>query len=201
MRTRRKRYFIGMYLLAVVAGNLRVITAAVDKLATAGAIRKHIARCLAKLGILEKKIYKLMTDYGSNVLKVGDIMRSGFVLPQNFADQNHEDECDVNEASDSELCEDVITAEDEVITVKCAIHTLQLRVHDFSKANSSAKEVVSKVKNVAKKTNKENIKELFKHNNNKPLPRLNCENRSGSTISMHESVACQGFTGPNRLGK
>ena len=66
-------------------------------------------------------------------------MRSGFVLPQNFADQNHEDECDVTEASDSELFEDVITAEDEVITIKCAIHTLQLRVHDFFKANSSAK--------------------------------------------------------------
>ena len=62
------------------------------------------------------------------------------------------------------------------------------------------KEVVSKVTNVAKKTNKENIRELFKHNN-KPLHRLDCENRWGSTISMHESVACQGFTGPNRLGK
>ena len=71
LRTRRKRYFIEMNLLAVVGGNLRVITAAVDKLATAGAIRKHIARCFAKLGILEKKIYKLMKNYGSNVLKVG----------------------------------------------------------------------------------------------------------------------------------
>ena len=35
--------------------------------------------------------------------KVGKLMRSDFVMPENFADQNDEDECDVTEASESEL--------------------------------------------------------------------------------------------------
>ena len=39
-------------------------------------------------------------------------MRSDFALPKNFADQNDKGECYVTEASDSELWEDVITAED-----------------------------------------------------------------------------------------
>ena len=59
-------------------------------------------------------------------------------------------------------------------------------MHDFFKANSSAKEVVSKVRNVTKKTHKRNIRELFKHNN-KALPRLGCETCWGSSFSMLES--------------
>ena len=44
----------------------------------------------------------------------------------------------MTEGSDSKLWEDVITAEDGVITVGWAIYTLQLSVHDFFKANSNA---------------------------------------------------------------
>ena len=108
-------------------------------------------------------------------------MRSDFVLPENFADQNDEDECDITEAFDSELWKILITAEDGVITVRSAVYTLQLSVHDFFKANSSAKEVVSKVKSAAKKTHKQNILQFFKPNN-KPLPRLGCEIRWSSTF-------------------
>ena len=85
-----------------------------DERATAAPIRKNIVSCLAKLGILEKQIYSLTTDNGSNVLKVRELMRSNFALPKNFADRNLEDECDVAEASDSKLWENVITAEDGV---------------------------------------------------------------------------------------
>ena len=98
-------------------------------------------------------------------------MRSNFALAESFSDQNDEDECDLTETSGSELWEDVVTTEDGIITVRCAVHTLQPSVHDFFKTNSSAQDVVSKVKNVAKKTHKQNIRKLFKHNN-KPLFRL-----------------------------
>ena len=66
-------------------------------------------------------------------------------MPKSFGDQNDGDECDVTEVSDSELWEDVITAKVGAITVKCAVYTLQLTVHDFFKANSNPKKVVSKV--------------------------------------------------------
>ena len=81
---------------------------------------------------------------------------------------------DVTEASDSKLWKNAITAENGVITVRYALHTLQLSVH-FFKTNSSAKDIVSKVRNGAKKTHKQNITELFKHNN-KAFPSLGCEN-------------------------
>ena len=118
---RRKRHFVGINLQIVVDGNERVIVVAVNELrkrATAAAIHKDTVSCLTKLGILEKQIYSLTTDSGSKVLKVGELMRSDFALPKNFADRNDEDECDVTEASDSELWEDRITAEDGVITVR-----------------------------------------------------------------------------------
>ena len=53
--------------------------------------------------------------------------------------------------------------------------------------NSSAKEVESKVKNVAKKTHKQIIRKLFKQNN-KSLPRLNFETCCNSTFLMCESM-------------
>ena len=88
-------------------------------------------------------------------------MRSDFALPENFPDQHGKDECDVTQASYSELWEDVITAEDGVITIRCGVHTLQLSVLDFFNANANAKEVGSKVRNVTIKTHKQNIIELF----------------------------------------
>ena len=60
-------------------------------------------------------------------------------------------------------------------------------MHDFFKAKSNAKEVVSKVRNVLKKTHKHNIRELFEHNS-KLLPRLDCETRWGLMFLMLESM-------------
>ena len=50
-------------------------------------------------------------------------MRSDFVLLESFADQNEVDKCDVTEAYDSELWEDVITAEHAVTTVFTELFT------------------------------------------------------------------------------
>ena len=96
--TRRKRHFIGINLQAVVDGNLQVVNAAVSglhKRVKTAAILKNIVGCSTKLDILEKQIYSLTTDYESNVLKVGELMRSDFTLSKNFANQNDKGECDV----------------------------------------------------------------------------------------------------------
>ena len=94
----------------------------------------------------------------------------------------------MTEASDSEFWENVITAEDGVITVRCAVHTLQLSVRAFFKTNFSTKEVVSKMRNAARKTHKQNIRERFKHND-KPFPRLDYETLWDSTFQCYE-VCC-----------
>ena len=116
-------------------------------------------------------------------------MRNDFALIENDGVQDDEDESDRCETSDNEIEVDAIglTAEDGVITVRCAVHTLQLSVHDFFEANFSVKEMVSKFRNVAKKSHKQSIRELFKHNN-KPNPRLDGETRWGSIFVMFESM-------------
>ena len=114
------------------------------------------------------------------------MLRSDFALTENFADQNDENECDVTEASYSGFREVVITAEGRVITVRCGVRTLYVDVHDFFKSNSSAKAVVSKVRNSTEKTHQHNTRKLFKHKN-KPLSRLDCETRWGLTFLMQES--------------
>ena len=85
---------------------MRAITTVVNKLherETAAAIRKNIASCLAKIGVLEKQIYRSKTNSGSSVLVVGELMRSDLALLENFADQNEEDECEVSEAFNCKL--------------------------------------------------------------------------------------------------
>ena len=84
---RRKHHFIGMNFQAVLDGTLLVITAAMNESherETAAAIRKNTISCSAKFGILEKQIYSLTTNNGSNVSKVGKLMRSDFALPENL---------------------------------------------------------------------------------------------------------------------
>ena len=151
--TRRGRHFIGINFQAIVEGDLRVTTAAVTELherATAAAIRENMVRCLLQLGISEKPIYSLTTDIGLNVLKVVELMRSDFALleGENTLDQDVENDCDENQISPSGLKieNEIMTAEDGVITVRCADHTLQLSVglHDFFKVNSNAREIVPK---------------------------------------------------------
>ena len=81
-------------LQAVVNGNLHIIIATVNDLhkrVTTAAMCKHIVHCLAKRGTLENQLYSLTTDIRSNVLKVRELMRSHFALPENF-DQNDKDE-------------------------------------------------------------------------------------------------------------
>ena len=63
----------------MVDGNFRVTTAAVNELherAKAAAIRKTIVSCLVKLGVFDS----FTADNGSNVLKIGELMRSDFAL-------------------------------------------------------------------------------------------------------------------------
>ena len=75
-------------------------------------------------------------------------MKSDIFLTENVADLNNADERDVTETSDNELA---ITNEDGVVTIRCPVYTLQLSVHDFIKANFSAKEVVAKVRKSPKR--------------------------------------------------
>ena len=60
-------------------------------------------------------------------------------------------------------------------------------MNDFFKPNSRAKVAVSKVGNVSNKTHKQNIREMFKHNNNS-FPRVGCETGWGSAFLMLKSM-------------
>ncbi|KAK4301466.1 hypothetical protein Pmani_026385 [Petrolisthes manimaculis] len=198
--TRRGRHFIGVNFQAVINGNLRVINATVKEMterATGTEIRAMLVASLQKLGIEEQQIYTLTTDNGSNVVKAGQIMRENtrYVDPEeSYGSDEYDDEVDnlsedeisrLNEVN--ETLNGIKTAAEGVISVRCAVHTLQLSVHDVISSNARIKKVLGAVRKVVNKTHTQNMRLVFKQNK-KALLKSDCDTRWGSTYDMLESV-------------
>ncbi|KAK4322775.1 hypothetical protein Pmani_006443 [Petrolisthes manimaculis] len=156
--TRRGRHFIGVNFQAVINGNLRVINATVKEMterATGTEICAMLVASLQKLGIEEQQIYTLTTDNGSNVVKAGQIMRENtrYVDPEeSYGSDEYDDEVDnLSEDEISRLSEvnetlnGIKTAAEGVISVRCAVHTLHLNVHDVISSNARIKKVLGAV--------------------------------------------------------
>lgn len=60
--------------------------------------------------------------------------------------------------------------------VRCAVHTLQLAIHDIVDKDHDMKVLLTKVKKIVNKTHSHNMRLTFSQNL-KPLPRLDCETR------------------------
>lgn len=200
--TRRGRHFIGVNFQAVVNGNLRVITATVKEMterATGREIHAMLLSSLQKLGIEEQQIYTLTTDNGSNVVKAAKIMRENTKqtpedTEESYGSDEYDDEVDnlseeeISRVSElNETLSGIKTATEGVIPVRCAVHTLQLSVHDVISSNTQIKRVLGAVRKVVNKTHTQNMRLIFKQNR-KALPKLDCDTRWGSTYDMLESV-------------
>ena len=201
--TRRGRHFIGINIQTVIDGELKIITAAVKEMtgrATGAEIRKVLLESLQKFGINETNIYTLTTDNGANVVKAGEIMKQNSVTititDDTDQDENNSEDGIIWEneecaSTDTEQLEEalnhVTTAADGVISVRCAAHTLQLCVHDMINGNQSVKSLLTKVRKIVNKTHTQNMRLVFRKND-KPLPKLDCETRWGSSYEMLQSV-------------
>lgn len=186
--TRRGRHFLGINFQSVIKGNLRVVTAAVEEMtsrATAAEIRRTLVDCLKKLGICEQQIYTLTTDNGSNVVKAGKLMQE-----ETHDDETSDTEVDSPSHNIHELNEElrsVTIAAKSVTPMRCAVHTLQLCIHDVMNTNEYIKKLLLKVRKIVKKTHTQNIRLMFRQSG-AALPKLDCETRWGSTYNMLQSV-------------
>lgn len=182
-----------------------MVTAAVREMterATAAEIRSTLVVCLQKVGIREEQIYTLTTDNGSNVIKVGKLMREDAQLA--VEDERENDHSDKDEEflseSDSEASavltealSGITVAARSVTSVRCAVHTLQLCVHDVISSNDQIKKLLSRVRKLVNKTHTHNMRLVFRQSGT-ALPKLDCETRWGSTYDMLLSVTeCKSF--------
>ncbi|XP_064115089.1 uncharacterized protein LOC135221196 [Macrobrachium nipponense] len=162
--------------------------------ATAEEIKSVLLACLNKTGIQEKQIYSLTTDNGSNVIKVGKLMQSDTQVKEGnseeiLSDNEENDDEQVLEAAENklnDLVNDIHLAAKSVTSVRCALHTMQLCVHDVLKTDS-VKHILCRVRKVVNKTHTQNMRLIFK-NSSISLPKLDCETRWGSTYDMLDSV-------------
>ena len=198
--TRRGRHFLGVNVQSAINGKLKVVTASVKEMterATAEEIKSTLLACLDKIGIRERQIYSLTTDNGSNVIKVGKLMQNDAHVKEGNSEEMLSDQEEISdekvwEAAENTLDEAVNGVKlaantNSIASVRCALHTLQLCVHDVLKTDS-VKPLLCKVRKIVNKTHTQNMRLIFK-NNSVSLPKLDCETRWGSTYDMLDSVA------------
>lgn len=186
--SRRGRHFLGVNFQTVINGNLRVVTAAVKEMterATGAEIRDTLVTCLKKLGIREQQIYTLTTDNGANVVKAGKLMVEDAQTEDDASDTETDPppSCRLSE----ELNSVTVPAAQSVTPIRCAVHTLQLCVHDVITKKENIKKLLTNVRKVVNKTHTQNIRLMFRHGG-VALPKLDCETRWGSTYDMLQSV-------------
>ncbi|XP_068237829.1 uncharacterized protein [Palaemon carinicauda] len=195
--TRRGRHFLGVNVQSNINGKLKVVTASVKEMtqgATAEEIKSVLLACLNKIGIQEKQIYSLTTDNGSNVIKVGKLMQSDTRVKEGnreeiLSDSEENDDEQVLEAAENkldDLVNDIHLAAISVTPARCALHIMQLCVHDVLKTDS-VKHILCRVRKVVNKTHTQDMRLIFK-NSSISLPKLDCETRWGSTYNMLDSV-------------
>ncbi|KYM95312.1 hypothetical protein ALC62_14042 [Cyphomyrmex costatus] len=82
--------------------------------------------------IMEKQIYSITTDNGNNMIKAVEIFSNENV------DESEEDEEAINcEQLAETVVENLRFKEQNVISVKCAAHTLQLAIKDFFRTTNT----------------------------------------------------------------
>ena len=106
-----------------------------NKKHTAENIKEEIERILSEFSINKRQVYAVTTDNGRNMLKAVD----------RLSDSNVEDEAE--SIFDSIIEKGSITS-GNVVSVKCAAHTLQLAVKDFLSQFDSN---ITKTRQVVKK--------------------------------------------------
>lgn len=102
------------------------------------------------------------------------------------ADNLSEDE--ISRVTDSnETRRGIKTAAEGVTSVRYAVCTLQLSVHDVISSNARIKKFLLAVRKVVNKTHTQNMRLVFKQNR-KAFPKLYCDTRWGSTYDMLKSA-------------
>lgn len=139
--TRHCRSILGVNAQLIVDKEIVIYTLAMVELKikhTAQNLQHEIENILKNYCISMKQIYSITTDNARNLLKCVDL------LSQNGNDESEDDEEALTRA---QLLTDGIAYEN-VVSIKCAAHTLQLAVKDFLATQSQS--LIVKARNLVK---------------------------------------------------
>lgn len=180
--TRKGRHFIGINFQSIVDSKLKVVTATVQEMntkATANEISQLMISKLKQFNISEDRIYSITTDNGANVIKVADSFEEDYetLIQENVL---YKDESEVDFLKN-------LKSPNGILSFRCAMHTLQLAINDFMKKISLEAESLIKMRNIVNKCHTTNNRLIFKRSG-KPLPKIDCATRWGSTYLMIKSL-------------
>jgi len=147
--TRLERSVLGINIQIIKHNKIQIYSLAMKELNgrhTADNLKEELENVLKEFEIKKSQIYCITTDNGRNMLKAVEI----------FSNENsNESEEDEEEAINSEkfaetLMENVCSEEQNIISVKCAAHTLQLAVKDYLSNTEKDEKIISRARDIVK---------------------------------------------------
>lgn len=135
--TRHDRSILGINIQLISHGQIYIYSLSMKELTgrhTAHNLKEEVETVLEEYNINKKQIYSITTDNGRNMIKAVDLL----------AESHEENEDD----SVIESLSNTICTEHNIVSTKCAAHTLQLAVKDFFEINKI--DLINRARHVAK---------------------------------------------------
>lgn len=130
--TRNERSILGVNIQIITKGEIKIFSLGMIELKqrhTAEHIKDKIENILNEYGISKKQIYAVTTDNGRNMVKAVELLSSQITqLTEEEEDDDYDDDDETNDFENSLSMEF-----ENIMSIKCAAHTLQLAVKDFLK--------------------------------------------------------------------
>ena len=168
------RSVLGINAQFIKSGALQIRTLAVsefDRSHSGENIKCLILEVLSKFNLSVEQVFSITTDNARNMLKAIELVSEDNIISPN---DEHEDEDDDNNSIDIEL--------QDVLSIKCAAHTLQLAVKDALN-NNSHQATISQCRRLAKKLRTPGVMNILK-TKNFPMPIVDVVTRWGSIFDM-----------------
>ncbi|XP_065365489.1 uncharacterized protein LOC135958514 [Calliphora vicina] len=182
--TRHDRSMFGVNAQIIDKGKVEVFTLSMKEICvpqTAVNLKLEVEEVLREFNIAKKQIYTITTDNGRNMLKAVDMLAET-TQEETYA-QNDSEETLLNL---EEFENDFIAEHRNILSVKCAAHTLQLIVKDFlGKANIIS--VVEKARQVVKTLRTPKCRQVLQMLN-LGKPSLDVPTRWSSTFLMIQKL-------------
>lgn len=143
--TRHDRAILGINVQLITGNKICIYTLSCKELTrrhTAEHLKEELQNVLEEFEIHKNQIYAITTDNGRNMIKAVELFSNESIS------ENEDDNIEFYEKSVENLMRDMCTENPNIISIKCAAHTLQLAVKDFFSSNS--KEVVIRARQIAK---------------------------------------------------
>ncbi|XP_018405103.1 PREDICTED: uncharacterized protein LOC108781587 [Cyphomyrmex costatus] len=200
--TRLERAVLGINVQIIRHNKIQIYSLAIKELSgkhTAANLKEELENVLKEFEIKKSQIYCITTDNGRNMLKAVELFSD-----ENLNQLENNEEKAINSENFVEtVVENFCSEEPNIISVKCAAHTLQLVVKDFL-SNTDA-EIIDRAREVVKTLRTPTYRHSLQILKLKK-PRLDVCTRWNSTYDMLQRLLqyktfCNDIVGTSRLSE